>query len=223
MTSRIPVLSICLLCLLMTSTGPLWADDDSTVELGKMQVAPKAPTAEQDTSNTTIQRPTIKPGEFSVKAPSAGSIGGFKLAPMQIAKPTTAPPAQGDSSGSNTPVPDAGKDAQATAATTSTSSRSAPQQSAGQVQNIVPIRMDAPDYPREAAIAHKSGSVTVIFTVGTDGLTSNIRIVKSQPRKLFDKAAIRAVMHWRFKPYAVDGKPQARDVEQTIVFDLNKR
>ncbi len=220
MKSRFTVLLSCLICLATLSAGPTRAaDDDNAVSLGKMQVAPKAPAADQDRADTKIQRPSINRSEFSVKAPSAGAIGGIKMAPIQLAPQPLAPAPAGGA------TPDASaQPAKAAPART----RSAPAQagqggSSGRVQNIVPIRMDPPDYPREAAIAHKTGSVTVRFTVNTDGTTSDVRVLRAQPRKLFDKAAIRAVMHWRFKPYAVDGKPQPREVEQTIVFDLNKR
>jgi protein TonB len=184
-----------------------------------MQVAPRAPVGDQKKKNTRIDRPVIKPGDFSVKAPGAGAIGGFKMGPMQVAKPSASGSGQGAAAPNQQPAVQAPKPRPKPAV----KKAQTPQHAAGKVQNIVPIRMDPPKYPREAAIGHKTGSVTVQFTVDTDGSTSDIRVLRSQPHKLFDKAAIRAVMHWRFRPYAIDGKPQARQVQQTIVFDLNKR
>lgn len=214
MKFRFPALLSCLIYMATLGMGTaLAADDDNSVSLGRMQVAPRAQTKAPDKSNTKIRRPSINRAEFSVKAPSAGTIGGIKIAPMQLTPQPLAPP----SPAAETP---AQKSAPAKPAAPPQHVQSG---AAGRVQNIVPIRMDPPDYPREAAIAHKTGSVTVRFTVQTDGSTSDVHVIHAQPRKLFDKAAIRAVMHWRFKPYAVDGQPRPREVEQTIVFDLNKR
>lgn len=79
--------------------------------------------------------------------------------------------------------------------------------------NIQPTHIVSPKYPPEAYRAGRSGSVTVKFTVGTDGRTHNVEIVKARPRRVFDKATRRAVQKWRFKP--VD---QPTEVVQTIQF-----
>jgi TonB family protein len=58
----------------------------------------------------------------------------------------------------------------------------------------------APQYPASAYRQKIGGSVTVRFTVGLDGKTHHIRIIKAHPRGVFNHAAIQAVRQWRFKP-----------------------
>jgi protein TonB len=46
-------------------------------------------------------------------------------------------------------------------------------------------------------------------------------VVESQPRRLFDRAAIRAILRWKFKPRIVDGQAVRREAEQVIDFKLD--
>lgn len=81
-----------------------------------------------------------------------------------------------------------------------------------------PLHIVQPQYP---AIAYKSrlkGTVTVSFTIGTDGSTSRIRVVGSEPPGIFDHAAREAVKQWTFQPATVNGLPVAERVRQTLVF-----
>ncbi|MBA3487804.1 MAG: TonB family protein, partial [Lysobacter sp.] len=38
------------------------------------------------------------------------------------------------------------------------------------------------------------------FTVDADGSVSNVRVVQSNPPRVFDREAINAVRRWRFQP-----------------------
>ena len=58
----------------------------------------------------------------------------------------------------------------------------------------------APRYPRSARRRELQGFVEVRFTVNTDGSTSAIRTVRSEPGNTFDSSAERAVSQWRFAP-----------------------
>ncbi|MCA1714988.1 MAG: energy transducer TonB, partial [Gammaproteobacteria bacterium] len=62
------------------------------------------------------------------------------------------------------------------------------------------ISTPAPDFPREALRAGQSGEVQVEFTVGTDGSVTSARVVRSNPPRVFDRAALSAVNRWRFQP-----------------------
>jgi periplasmic protein TonB len=42
--------------------------------------------------------------------------------------------------------------------------------------------------------------VEVEFTVGTDGSVTSARVVRSNPRRVFDREALDAVNRWRFQP-----------------------
>jgi len=61
------------------------------------------------------------------------------------------------------------------------------------------ISTPQPAYPREAMRTRASGSVTVTFTVGGDGRVSNIQVIRSRPRGVFDRAVEQTVSTWRYE------------------------
>ncbi len=86
--------------------------------------------------------------------------------------------------------------------------------------DLIPLVKIAPRYPRKAAVAGKEGWVKVEFTVTELGTVTDVKILDSKPRRLFDRAAKRAILKWKFKPRVVDGKPVPRRAVQTIEFKL---
>jgi protein TonB len=56
-----------------------------------------------------------------------------------------------------------------------------------------------PTYPRDALRDGVSGEVTVAFTVNPDGSVSGASVVSSNPRRVFDNAALEAIKKWRFE------------------------
>jgi protein TonB len=56
-----------------------------------------------------------------------------------------------------------------------------------------------PTYPRDALRDGVSGEVTVTFTVNADGSVSGASVVSSNPRRVFDNAALEAIRKWRFE------------------------
>ncbi|TBR12973.1 MAG: energy transducer TonB [Lysobacter sp.] len=72
----------------------------------------------------------------------------------------------------------------------------------------------APEFPPEALRAAQSGEVQVEFTVSPDGSVSAARVVRANPPRVFDRAAVNAVKRWRFAP--VDAPVTAR---RTIAFN----
>lgn len=56
-----------------------------------------------------------------------------------------------------------------------------------------------PEYPREALRDGVSGEVTVAFTVNADGSVGAANVVSSNPRNVFDRAALAAIKKWRFE------------------------
>lgn len=106
----------------------------------------------------------------------------FTSAPGQALAETE----EAQSSGTNAPA----------AATAST------QQPVLAVGDIVLMERVEPKFPTQAIRAGiDSGSVTVQFTVETDGSVSNPVVTDAKPRRgVFDDAALRAVARWKFKP-----------------------
>ncbi|WP_336406979.1 energy transducer TonB [Gallaecimonas mangrovi] len=68
------------------------------------------------------------------------------------------------------------------------------------------FRMD-PKYPVEAARDGKEGWVKLSFTINEIGGVEDIRVIDAHPRRIFDRAAKRALAKWKYKPKIVDGKP----------------
>ena len=56
-----------------------------------------------------------------------------------------------------------------------------------------------PQYPREALRDQVSGEVVVSFTVNPDGSVGDASIVSSNPRRVFDRAALDAIKKWKFE------------------------
>ena len=76
------------------------------------------------------------------------------------------------------------------------------------------VSTPSPAYPPEALRAGESGEVVVEFTVNPDGSVSNPRVVRANPPRVFDRAAINAVRRWRFQPIA-----SATTTRRTIGFN----
>lgn len=76
------------------------------------------------------------------------------------------------------------------------------------------ISTPAPSYPTDALREGRSGEVVVEFTVETDGSVSNPRVVRANPPRMFDRAALNAVRRWRFQPVA-----SATTTRRTIGFN----
>ena len=57
-----------------------------------------------------------------------------------------------------------------------------------------------PDYPTRAFRSGRQGWTIVRLDVNVDGQTENVRVERSVPDGMFDKASTRAVQAWRFAP-----------------------
>jgi protein TonB len=64
--------------------------------------------------------------------------------------------------------------------------------------------------------------VKVEFTVTPLGTVEDVKVLDSKPPRVFDRAAKRAILKWKFKPKVVDGKPVSRRAVQVIEFKLSK-
>lgn len=73
--------------------------------------------------------------------------------------------------------------------------------------DLVPIVKVNPQYPREAAMKGIQGYVQLIVDIQQDGSVSNVRISDSSPRRVFDRAAVRAASKYKYRPQIKDGKP----------------
>jgi TonB family protein len=65
----------------------------------------------------------------------------------------------------------------------------------------------APKVPMSARRTGIDGWVELEFTVRADGVTDQIVVTNSNPKKVYDEAAIAAVSEWRYRPVMRDGRP----------------
>lgn len=87
--------------------------------------------------------------------------------------------------------------------------------------SYVPIFQVPPQYPRRAAERGIEGCVLLEYTVTPLGTVSDPIIVQSNPQKIFDRAATRAALRYKYKPLIRDGVAVAVEgVRQRITFIL---
>lgn len=77
--------------------------------------------------------------------------------------------------------------------------------------DAVPMVRVPPQYPERALQRGTEGRVLVEFTISKSGSVKDAKVVAYEPSTVFNKAAIKAVLQWKYNPKIVDGKP----VEQT--------
>jgi protein TonB len=71
-----------------------------------------------------------------------------------------------------------------------------------------------PEFPREAVQAGaEKGNVKARMTLDGNGNVTRVEVVEANPRRLFDRAVVRALSQWRFN----DG-PSGRTVETEVEF-----
>lgn len=85
---------------------------------------------------------------------------------------------------------------------------------------LIPLVRVPPRYPRRARVAGIEGYVTVAFTITPRGTVTNVSVVKAEPPRVFNAAAIDAILKWEFKPKVVNGRRVSQRARQTITFSL---
>jgi len=83
--------------------------------------------------------------------------------------------------------------------------------------DAVPLVRIAPEYPRRAAQLGLAGWVLLEFTVTTTGATQDVRVVDAEPERTFDRAAIKAVEKFKYRPKVVDGQPVVQHGVQIVI------
>lgn len=63
------------------------------------------------------------------------------------------------------------------------------------------VKKVPPDFPSEASKKGIStGTVKAKLTIEADGKVSDVEIVESEPKRVFDRAVKTALMEWKFEP-----------------------
>ena len=89
--------------------------------------------------------------------------------------------------------------------------------------DIAPLVRVNPVYPVRATERGIEGYVIVEFTIAADGSVKDERVIEADPERIFDRAALRAVSKWKYKPKIEDGKAVERTgVKVKFPFELEK-
>jgi len=88
--------------------------------------------------------------------------------------------------------------------------------------NLIPLVRIPPRYPMRAQSRRIEGWVKIEFTITTTGTVKNAKVVESQPSSVFDRAALKAIARWKFKPKVSDGAAIEQRAVQTLQFKLAK-
>ncbi|HEY1077439.1 MAG TPA: energy transducer TonB [Fontimonas sp.] len=87
----------------------------------------------------------------------------------------------------------------------------------------LPIVKVAPMYPARAQSQGIEGWVLLSFTVTESGTVIEPKVLESQPPGVFDEAAKKAVLKFKYKPRVESGRPIAvPNVQHLIRFELDK-
>ena len=88
--------------------------------------------------------------------------------------------------------------------------------------DYLPIVKVAPIYPRRAQSRGIEGFVIVEFTVTKTGAVRDAVVVNAEPESIFDRAALDAVLKFKYKPRVVDGVAMAvAGVQNKISFAID--
>ncbi len=88
----------------------------------------------------------------------------------------------------------------------------------GAIKEPKAVRAPSPVYPPEAQAAGVQGIVILEAVIGTDGLVTDAKVLRSVP--LLDAAAVDAVRQWEYTPTLLNGQPVPVVMTVTVNFSL---
>jgi periplasmic protein TonB len=84
------------------------------------------------------------------------------------------------------------------------------------------VRID-PKYPPEAARDGIEGWVKLSFSVDQSGAVTDVVVLDAQPKRIFDREAIKALKSWKYQPQIQQGKAvMQRNMQVQLDFSLDK-
>lgn len=88
--------------------------------------------------------------------------------------------------------------------------------------DTIPLVRINPIYPRRAAERRVEGWVIVEFTINAQGGVKDARVINAEPRNVFERAALRAIGKWKYRPKIEAGQPvETVGVQVKLKFDLD--
>lgn len=93
----------------------------------------------------------------------------------------------------------------------------------GSDRDVTPLVRVNPEYPRRALQRGIEGWVQMQFTITAAGTVKDIKVVDSEPKKVFDEPAMQAVSRWRYNPRVENGVAVERvGIRVLLRFKLEK-
>lgn len=89
-------------------------------------------------------------------------------------------------------------------------------------RELTPLVRVPPDYPVRALTDGTEGYVMLRFIVTETGSVEDPEVLRAEPPGVFDRAARRSVLRWKFQPQIRDGKPTRVYAISTVRFVLAK-
>jgi len=84
----------------------------------------------------------------------------------------------------------------------------------------VPIVRVPPNYPTKAASQGLEGWVSMRFSINELGKVFDVTVIESEPKRIFDREAKKALRKWKYKPQMVDGKAVVQ-TNQSVMLEFN--
>jgi protein TonB len=89
--------------------------------------------------------------------------------------------------------------------------------------DAVPLVRVPPQYPERAAQRGIEGRVLVEFTITKSGSVKDAKVVAAEPSDIFNAAAVKSVLQWKYNPKVENGKPvEQRGQRTSVVFRLDQ-
>ena len=145
------------------------------------------------------------------RAQQAQTAGAPEAPPETTEPSTAAPPAAAPRPVAATPAP---------TIAAATPPPSVAQQTAPEARNFQLIKKVDPVYPQRALRQRMEGWVELSFTVTVNGDVTGVEVVNAQPKREFDREAIRALQQWKFRPRIENGKAVQASARQRLEFRL---
>lgn len=92
--------------------------------------------------------------------------------------------------------------------------------STGNSSQAMPVVRMEPRYPAIASRDGIEGWVKLSFSINETGGVENIKVLDSNPKRIFDRSAIKALSKWQYRPELNQGKA-VRQENQTVQLDFN--
>jgi protein TonB len=96
------------------------------------------------------------------------------------------------------------------------------QSTSPQNRDVELVQRVNPNYPARALRQQVSGWVDLEFTITEFGDVTDVRVVDADPKRIFDRDAIRAVQAWKFRPKLENGQAVATSARQRLEFSLGR-